>query len=115
MLIAAIMLAAVGDELVIAHPTETLETAELVALVSGPALYLLAHTLIRLRLSGTVSWHRLAGAGACLLLGLVAQNADGLVIGLLLLVVLVATILGARRLGPPSLAQAGARERVAAA
>ena len=114
-LVAGIMLAAVGDELVIAHPTEALETAELVALVSGPALYLLAHTLIRLRLSGTVSWHRLAGAGACLLLGLVAQNADGLVIGLLLLLVLVATIFGDRMMGPPSLARAAVGDEQVAA
>ncbi len=107
LLIAGIMVAAVGDELIIAHPTEPLETAQLVAVVSGPALYLLAHTAIRLRLAGTVSWHRLGGAVACLLVGVVLQDADGLVVGLLLLVVLVATILGDRVMGPPSPAQAG--------
>ena len=41
-LVAGILLNAVGDELVIAHPTEELTGAELAATVGGPALYLLA-------------------------------------------------------------------------
>ncbi len=105
-LIAGVMVAAVGDELVIAHPTEPLQTAELIAVVAGPALYLLAHTAIRLRLAGSISWHRLAGATACLLVALAAQDTDGLVVGLLLLAVLLATIVGDRVAGPPSPAQA---------
>ena len=41
-IVAGILLTAVGDEIVIAHPTEELKDAELAAVVSGPALYLLA-------------------------------------------------------------------------
>lgn len=108
LLIAAIVIVAVGDELVIAHPTEALETAELVAVVAGPALYLLVHTAIRLRLSGTLAGRRLAGAAGCVLVGVVAQNADGLVVGLLLLGVLVAVILSDELLGSPSTTEAEA-------
>ena len=61
-IVAGILLAAVGDELVIAHPTEELGDAELAAVVAGPALYLLAHVLFRLRMAGTLSGRRLAGA-----------------------------------------------------
>src|SRR3954449_3034960 len=62
-LVAGIIVSAVGDELVIAHPSEALDGAEVAAVVSGPAIYLLAHALFRLRLTGTVSWRRLAGGG----------------------------------------------------
>ena len=53
-IVAGILLTAVGDELVIAHPTDELPDAELLAVVSGPALYLLALVLLRLRMSGTL-------------------------------------------------------------
>ena len=39
-LVAGIIVSAVGDELVIQHPTETLTTAQLVAVVAGPVIYL---------------------------------------------------------------------------
>ena len=48
-LVAAIIISAVGDELVIAHPDEHLHLAEVVAVCGGPALYLLGQTLFRLR------------------------------------------------------------------
>ena len=43
-----IIVGAVGDELVIAHPTDVLPTAEVVVVVAGPAIYLLGHVLFRL-------------------------------------------------------------------
>lgn len=73
--------------------------SQLVAVVAGPAIYLLAHALIRLRLAGTVAWRRVAGAAACVLAGLVAQGAEALVVGALLVMVLVAVIVGDRVLG----------------
>ncbi len=108
-LVAGIIVAAVGDELVIAHPTETLPTPEVLAVVGGPALYLLAHVLFRLRLAGSLSRKRLAGALACLACGLLGGVVSGLVLALLVLGVLVAVIVaeqvsGARRTrrGEPS-------------
>ena len=43
-MVAGIIVSAVGDELVIAHPTEVLPAAEIAVVVGGPGLYLLAHT-----------------------------------------------------------------------
>jgi low temperature requirement protein LtrA len=91
-LVAAILLAAVGDELVIAHPTEALPDPELLVLVAGPALYLLAHVAMRLRMNGTISARRLGGAVACVLIGLLAGGAPALVVAGLLFAVLVAVI-----------------------
>ena len=90
--VAGIIVSAVGDELVIAHPTEPLEGVEVAAVVAGPAIYLLAHALFRLRLAGTISWRRLAGALACAVVGVAAAEADGLVVAVLLLAVLLAVI-----------------------
>jgi low temperature requirement protein LtrA len=95
-LVAGIIVSAVGDELVIAHPTERLGRAEVAAVVAGPAIYLLAHTLFRLRLTGTVSWRRLSGAAACVVVGLVAGRADALMLAILVLGVLIAVIAAER-------------------
>ena len=108
-IVAGILLTAVGDELVIAHPTDELPDAELLAVVSGPALYLLALVLLRLRMSGTLGWRRLAGAIACLAIGAIGTFAPALVVAALLFGVLVAVIAGdqmaalhRRRRGEPS-------------
>jgi low temperature requirement protein LtrA len=93
-IVAGILLSAVGDEIVIAHPTEELKDAELAALVSGPALYLLAHVLLRLRMSGTLAGRRLAGSLACLAVAAVGTFAPALVVAGLLFAVLVAVIVG---------------------
>lgn len=93
-IVGGILLTAVGDELVIAHPTQELQHAELVAVVCGPALYLLAHVALRLRMTGTVSGRRLAGALACLPVGAIGTFAPALVVAALLFGVLVAVIVG---------------------
>jgi low temperature requirement protein LtrA len=91
-LIAGIIVSAVGDELVIAHPSEPLEGAEVAAVVAGPAIYLLAMVLFRLRMAGTLSRKRLGGAIACLLLGLLGGTVTAIVLALLVLAVLVVVI-----------------------
>ncbi len=91
-LVAGIVLSAVGDELVVAHPTAVLPSAEIVAVVSGPAIYLLGHVLFRLRMAGSLSWRRLLGALACLAIGGVATFASALVVAGLLVAVLIAVI-----------------------
>ncbi|HET6510206.1 MAG TPA: low temperature requirement protein A [Baekduia sp.] len=94
-LVGAIVLSAVGDELVIAHPTEPLAgSAEVAAVVGGPALYLFAHVLFRLRLTGRTAWRRPLGAALCVLIGIALPGADALVLALLVLAVLVAVIAG---------------------
>jgi low temperature requirement protein LtrA len=91
-IIAGVILAAVGDELVIAHPTEVLPAVEAVVLAAGPALYLLAHVAIRLRMTGTVSTKRLAGALACAGIGALGAYVPALVPAALLVAVLVTVI-----------------------
>jgi low temperature requirement protein LtrA len=96
-MVAGIIVSAVGDELVIAHPLDELPTAELLVVAGGPALYLLAHVFFRLRLAGSVSRKRLAGAVGCVAAGFVGLVAPALVVAGLTLVVLGAVI-GAERL-----------------
>ena len=92
-LVAGVILSAVGDELVIAHPIDELPRAELVVVVSGPALYLVAHALFRLRMAGSIAWKRLAGAAACVLIGsAVGAVAPALAVAAVLVAVLVAVI-----------------------
>jgi low temperature requirement protein LtrA len=79
---------------VIAHPNEELKDSQLAAVVGGPALYLVAHVALRLRMTRTVSSRRLAGALACLAIGAVGTFAPALVVAALLFGVLVAAIVG---------------------
>ena len=46
-IVAGVIVAAVGDELVIAHPTDVLPDAEVAAIMAGPAIYLFATSLFR--------------------------------------------------------------------
>jgi low temperature requirement protein LtrA len=91
-IVAGVILSAVGDELVIAHPTDVLPGAEVATVVAGPALYLLAHVALRLRMTGTISVKRLSGALACVAVGGVGTFVPGLVVLALLVTVLVAVI-----------------------
>jgi low temperature requirement protein LtrA len=94
LIFAGILLSAVGDELVIAHPTDEPPDDELIAIVCGPALYLLAHVALRLRLAHSIAGRRLAGAVACLAVGAVGTFAPALVVAALLVTILVAVIAG---------------------
>jgi low temperature requirement protein LtrA len=101
-IVAGVIVTAVGDELVIAHPTDELPGREVAAVAAGPAIYLLGHALFRLRMAGSVSWKRLGGAIACAAIALVGTSMPALVLAALLVGVLVAVIAaeevaGARR------------------
>jgi low temperature requirement protein LtrA len=93
-IVAGVILSAVGDELVIAHPTEELPGKEVVAVAAGPALYLLAHVVLRLRVTGSISGRRLAGVLACVAVGGIGAFVPAMVLGGLLVLVLVAIIVG---------------------
>jgi hypothetical protein len=60
--------------------------------VCGPAVYLLAHVALRLRMTGAISARRLTGALACLAIGALGTFAPALVVAGLLFGVLVAVI-----------------------
>ena len=74
LLVAGIIVAAVGDELVIAHPEDELPTEELLPVVAGPALYLLAQAFFRFRITGQLSARRLGGVAALAVVWLVAGD-----------------------------------------
>jgi low temperature requirement protein LtrA len=90
--VAGIIVTAVGQELVIAHPTETLPGREVATVVAGPTIYLLAHVLFRRRMAGTVSVKRLTAAVACAATGALGPVLPGLALASLLAGVLLALI-----------------------
>jgi low temperature requirement protein LtrA len=61
-IVAGMLVTAVGDELVIAHPLEPLHREQLVALLAGPALYMLGHVAFELRLTHTLPRQRVLAA-----------------------------------------------------
>lgn len=91
-MVAGVIVSAVGDELVIAHPTDELPGAQLAAVVAGPALYLLAHVLFRLCMVGSISWPRAAGALACVAVAAAGPFTPALVVAALLVAILVVVI-----------------------
>jgi low temperature requirement protein LtrA len=105
--VAGIILSAVGDELVIAHPTEILPPSEVAAVAAGPAVYLLAHTLFAHRLTGKWYMSKLLGTPACVAIGFVGLFVPALVLGAALIVVLVAVV-AAGYLGAPRSLEQGA-------
>jgi low temperature requirement protein LtrA len=104
--VAGIILSAVGDELVIAHPTEILPPYEVAAVAAGPAVYLFAHTLFGYRLTGVVYNTKLFGALACVAVGFVGLLVPALVLAGLLILVLVAVI-GSSYLAPSNVEAEG--------
>lgn len=90
--VAGIILSAVGDELVIAHPTEVLPPYEVAAVAAGPAIYLLAHMLFRYRLTGTLGVRKPIGTLACVVVGFVGLFVPALVFAGFLILVLVGVI-----------------------
>lgn len=92
LIVAGIILSAVGDELIIAHPGETLGDPEMLTVVAGPALFLAGHSLFRLRTLGSVSGKRLAAIVACGLLGLVGGGLSALAVSAILLGILALVI-----------------------
>jgi low temperature requirement protein LtrA len=95
-MVAGVIVSAVGDEIVIGRPTATLSGAQVAAVAAGPALYLGAHALFRLRMAGSLSGRRSAGALACVALAVLARNLPALVVGGLIGGVLVAVIAAER-------------------
>ena len=91
-MVAGIIVAAVGDELLIAHPTEELPGREVAAIVAGPAIYLFAQGLFRLRMAGSVSRKRFGGALACVVAGGLGAFASALVVAAAVVMVMVVVI-----------------------
>ncbi|WP_230684954.1 low temperature requirement protein A [Cellulomonas sp. JZ18] len=93
LIVAGIIVTAVGDELVIAHPLDPLGRAELTVVVAGPALFLLAQLALQLRATRRLGRARLAAIAACAALGLLGGSVPALLVGAALVAVLVAVAL----------------------
>jgi len=93
-IIAGIILCAVGDEIVIAHPTEYLKTPYLLAVVAGPVLYLLAFVPARWRNTRGLPVKRVVGAAACVAVGVLAAvtHISALAVSLLLVAILIGVV-----------------------
>ena len=87
-IVAGIIAAAVGDDLVIAHPHDALQGVGLAMVLGGPALFLLGESLFRWRITGTPNTKRLAVAALLILLA----PLGGQISVLLLLVIVVALL-----------------------
>jgi low temperature requirement protein LtrA len=97
-IVAGILLAAVGDELVIAHPGDELGTAGALVTLGGPALYLFGVVAFGARVGRHQPWTRTAGA-VLLLAGVpLAADAPGLLVAGLVAGLLLALVV-ADRLG----------------
>ena len=98
-LVAGIIVAAVGDAIVIEHPTATPSAAELATIAGGVALYLAGHLLFRLRMAGSWSPKRLAALVAVVAVGVAGLALPALATAAAVLAVLVVLIVAETRAG----------------
>ncbi|MGX7676733.1 low temperature requirement protein A [Plantactinospora sp. DSM 117369] len=69
LMLAGVVVTAVGDHIVIDHPFGRTTSPKVAAIMSGPALFLLARALFAYRVLGGVARSRLVGFGVLVLLG----------------------------------------------
>jgi len=92
-IVAGLVVVAVANELVIAHPDEQLPGEELLALAAGPILFLLGSAAAVLRVLRTLPRRRLAAAGAVAGVALLGAALPALATWSLALVVLASVVL----------------------
>ncbi|MBS1892470.1 MAG: low temperature requirement protein A [Actinobacteria bacterium] len=97
LIVGAIILSAVADELVITHHGEVLDTAQLLVVVAAPALYLLVQAALVKRMIGVLRVPLVAGAGACALVGLSCSALPALAVAALVLAITVAVAVSEER------------------
>ncbi|MBQ1018947.1 low temperature requirement protein A [Micromonospora sp. D93] len=92
LMIAGLVVTAVGAELSIAHPLRTGDTTEALVILSGPALFLMGRILFSAAIHRRLSWPRVAalfvlgGAAALLRLPLLAVSAVVTVVALVVVI-----------------------------
>jgi low temperature requirement protein LtrA len=100
-IVAGIIAAAVGDDLLVAHPHDRLHGVALAVVVGGPALYLLGENLFRWRITGTVNVKRFVVAGGLVALALLGPHVSALALSILVTALLMALVLWEHR-SPPT-------------
>jgi low temperature requirement protein LtrA len=99
-IIAGIVLVAVGDELVIAHPRDELHDAGALVALGGPALFVAGLMAVAARLGQTQSPARVLAIVALLAATPLAAGADGLVVAALVTALLIALVVSERLRAP---------------
>jgi low temperature requirement protein LtrA len=92
-IVAGIIMVAVADDLLIAHPGHTLPSAGIVMMVGGPAVYLLGESLFRLRMIGSASPKRIIAVVALAVLAAAGTHLPALALSAGVAAVLGALVL----------------------
>jgi len=100
-IIAGIVLVAVGDELVIAHPRDDLHDAGALVALGGPALFLGGLMACAARLGNPQSLPQVVAVVALLAAVPLAARGDGLVVATLLTALLVVLVVAEHSRGSP--------------
>jgi low temperature requirement protein LtrA len=100
-IVAGIIGAAVGDDLLIAEPHHHLHGVGLAVVVGGPALYLLGENLFRRRMTATVNAKRFAAAAGLLALAFLGPHVSALALSVAVTAVLAVLALSEHR-SPPT-------------
>jgi len=82
-IVAGIIATAVGNDLLIAGPYQSLHGVGLAMMLGGPALYLLGESAFRWRMTGTTNAKRVAVAGLLILLVPLAGQVSVLLLGVI--------------------------------
>lgn len=106
-IVAGIIMVAVADDFLIAHPSEILGGPETVMLVGGPALYLIGESLFRLRMIGSLNPKRVTCVVALCALGALGSSVSAFVLAVGVTVLLTGLALseydwGANRIRTPA-------------
>jgi low temperature requirement protein LtrA len=91
-LVAGIIVFAVGVKVAVAHPDDPLPEGARLALCGGVAGYLAGLVAFRLRLLGGIDWNQLAGAAGAIAVFAVAGGAHAWVTAAILAVLLTALV-----------------------
>ena len=80
-IVAGVIMVAVGDDFLVSDATASLSTAGLIMLVGGPALFLAAENMFRLRMIGSIGSKRAVAVAALCLAGVAASALPALAVG----------------------------------
>jgi low temperature requirement protein LtrA len=89
-MVAGIIVTAAADERVLSHPLASVDPSAALLVLGGPALFLAGHAAFKATVWRIVPWTRLAAIAVLGLLGLVAAGTNGVTLGVLTGVVVVA-------------------------
>jgi low temperature requirement protein LtrA len=91
-IVAGVLLASVGDELVIAHPGDELATAGALVALGGPTLFIVGLMAFGARVGRHRSWTSAAAVAGLLAFIPVASQLSGLLVAAIVTVVLAALV-----------------------